>query len=67
VRGFDGSELHFDGVNIAQNDFFYTFNAALTRRPWRVAVDILLGKEASPFDLWMYNVNCVGSQTGTIQ
>jgi hypothetical protein len=33
VRGFDGVLLRFDGVSIAQNDFFYTFNTALTRRP----------------------------------
>jgi hypothetical protein len=39
VRGFGASEVRSDGVNIAQNDFFYSFNTALTRRPWRVAVE----------------------------
>jgi hypothetical protein len=42
VRGSDGSEIHFDGVNIAQNDFFYTFNARLTRSRWRVAVEAVV-------------------------
>jgi hypothetical protein len=29
VRGFGVALMRFDGVSIAQNDFFYTFNATL--------------------------------------
>jgi len=41
----------FDGVIIAQNDFSYRFNARLTRRLWRVAVEAQVGVIGSCFAL----------------
>jgi len=36
----------FDGVIIAQNDFSYRFNARLTRRLWRVAVEAQVNSQS---------------------